>query len=163
MLFFDWLDLRNIKKGTQLWAGGDATENRTPVIRMKTLCPRPLDDGTIWIKKLHWKIFSFFSLSYVYIIPHFSKKVNKINGKILFLWEISHNLREICVIFLKIFYLFTKPEQNAKFFVNLWEFLRFYAVGIHPGQMWNEPRDIPLTVSDSAMSHWQRELDLNQP
>ena len=42
-------------------------------------------------------------------------------------------MREICVIFLKIFYLFTKPEQNAKFFVNLWEFLRFYFGGMHPG------------------------------
>lgn len=27
--------------------GGDATGNRTPVTGMKTLCPRPLDDGAI--------------------------------------------------------------------------------------------------------------------
>ena len=149
---FDWQDRRDRKKGTQLWAGGDATGTRTPIVSVKGWCPDLLDDGAIWIKELHWKVFLSFSLSYVYIIPHFSKKVNKINGKILFLWKISHNLREIHIIFLKIFYLFTKTEQYARFFVNFCEFLRFYCGRTIRGLGKSSTPDMGR-VSDSAMLH----------
>ena len=76
----------------------------------------PLDYGAIWIKELHWKVFSFFSLSYVYIIPHFLKKVNKINRKFLFLWKISQKMNEI-YIFYSIFYGFIhKTRTKCKIF-----------------------------------------------
>lgn len=32
---------------TSFTTGGDLTENRTPILRMKILCPKPLDDEAV--------------------------------------------------------------------------------------------------------------------
>lgn len=53
---------------------GDLTENRTPILRMKILCPKPLDDEAV-IEKVFWPVHFIKSFIYWLITPLHKYKV----------------------------------------------------------------------------------------
>ena len=57
--FFSWQKLN---------ASGDPNGNRTRVARMKTWCPRPLDDGASFSEQTKILLYYFTTISYLLVI-----------------------------------------------------------------------------------------------
>ena len=111
------------RKEPTMSVGGDTTEVRTPVLRMKTSGPSPLDDGAIEklslnpLNKLSFLFYYIYIISYILIfVKLYTFQFLLIEcPKAIIVRNLTQNVRDLMRI-VELFIKFQRSQTHARFY-----------------------------------------------